>query len=82
MVSTFPCDGKDTSSILVYWILLFSFSSVVRVLYYESRGYRFESCLESYLNGVKAHRLRSIGEVRFLCQVFRVVIQVVKDDRL
>ena len=23
VVSTFPCDGKDTSSILVYWILYF-----------------------------------------------------------
>ena len=23
VVSTFPCDGKGTSSILVYWILLF-----------------------------------------------------------
>ena len=42
VVSTFPCDGKDTSSILVYWILK-KIHITKGEIKYDTRNYEYST---------------------------------------
>ena len=42
VVSTFPCDGKDTSSILVYWILKKIYITKGEIKY-DTRNYEYST---------------------------------------